>query len=243
MTARALVLWDIDRTLLYVGDVDRQVYREIFQELAGRAAVTLPERGTGVPTPVVVHNLLTSNNVPDRDVAVLAAKALTLLPVRLAEHRDDLNRDGKIMPGAVEALKAVRARTDLVQTVVTGNLKPNAIIKLTAFGLNGYIEVDIGGYASDDGYRPNLVAIAQKRACQRYGIGFTRHNTVIIGDSVEDANTGRIGGCSVIGIVSGTTARWQLQDAGADIVFDDLTDTAAVMEAVTTLTSPRTGQP
>lgn len=37
-TQQVLVLWDIDRTLLYVGDIDRQVYRETFAEVVGRPA-------------------------------------------------------------------------------------------------------------------------------------------------------------------------------------------------------------
>ncbi|MFD3774874.1 hypothetical protein [Streptomyces sp. NPDC058612] len=48
----ALVLWDIDRTLLYVGDIDRQVYRKTFAEVVSRPADRLPARGTGVTMPL-----------------------------------------------------------------------------------------------------------------------------------------------------------------------------------------------
>ncbi|MGW4442021.1 hypothetical protein [Streptomyces sp. NPDC004682] len=40
-----LVRWDIDRTLLYTGDTDRQVYRELFEEVVGRPAEHLLARG------------------------------------------------------------------------------------------------------------------------------------------------------------------------------------------------------
>lgn len=36
-----LVLWDIDRTLVYVGSIDRLVYREVFTELVGREPASL----------------------------------------------------------------------------------------------------------------------------------------------------------------------------------------------------------
>lgn len=55
---RSLVLWDIDRTLLYVGEIDRQVYRETFAEIVGRPAERLPARGTGVTMPLAIRSLL-----------------------------------------------------------------------------------------------------------------------------------------------------------------------------------------
>jgi phosphoglycolate phosphatase len=232
MSRRVLVLWDIDRTLLYVGDVDQQIYRDIFEELAGRPATVLPERGTGVTTPVVLQHFFASNGVPSEDIARYSDNALALLPQRLAERRGDLTKDGMIMPGAVKALEAVRACNGTVQSVVSGNLRSSAIIKLAAFELERYLEVDIGGFACDDDYRPNLVAIAQSRAARRYESAFTRTNTVIIGDSCEDVRTARLGGSSVIGITSGTTTRQQLADAGADIILDDLTDSDSLLSAI-----------
>lgn len=41
---RILVLWDIDHTLLYAGDIDQQVYREVFGDLVGGVPRKLPER-------------------------------------------------------------------------------------------------------------------------------------------------------------------------------------------------------
>ena len=65
---RSLVLWDIDRTLLYVGEIDRQVYREAFAEIVGRPAERLPARGTGVTMPLAIRSLLLHNGVPASDV-------------------------------------------------------------------------------------------------------------------------------------------------------------------------------
>ena len=226
------MLWDIDRTLLYVGDVDQQIYRDIFAELVGRPAAVLPERGTGITTPVVMQHFFDDNGIPREDIPCYSRNALALLPQRLAERRGDLAKDGMIMPGAVKALEAVRAYNGTVQSVVSGNLRSSALIKLAAFKLERYLDVDIGGFACDDDYRPNLVAIAQSRAAQRYDSVFTRTNTVIIGDSCEDVRTARLGGSSVIGVTSGTTTRQHLADAGADIILEDLTDSDSLLSAI-----------
>ncbi|EST27430.1 HAD family hydrolase [Streptomyces roseochromogenus] len=233
---QTLILWDIDRTLLYVGDIDRQVYREAFAELVGRPAKYLPARGTGVTMPLAIRSLLVNNGVPEPDVHDLVPRMVELLPHLLAAHAADLHEQGVLMPGAVSALKAVHTRTDLVPTVVTGNLKRNAMLKLEAFHLDGFLDTEIGGYSSDDDHRPALVAVAQERASAKYGAPFTRSNTVIIGDSLEDVRTGLEGGALVIGIASGKTTANELASAGADVVLDSLEDIPRLLEAVATTT-------
>jgi phosphoglycolate phosphatase len=206
-----LVLWDIDRTLLYVGDIDRQVYRETFAEVIGRPTERFPARGTGVTMPLAFRSLLLDNDVPAADVPRLLTRMVELLPHRLAAHAGDLREQGVHLPGALAALRAVHARPGYVPTVVTGNLKPNALLKLEAFHLDEFLDTEIGGYSSDNDYRPALVAVAQERARAKYGTtAFTRSNTVIIGDSLQDVRTGLEGGAPVIGIASGKTTADEL---------------------------------
>lgn len=237
---RALLLWDIDRTLVYVGEVDRTAYREAFAEVVGRPAERLPERGTGVTMPLAIRRLLEDNGVMGRAADDLLPRMLEVVPLRFAAHIEDVRRLGSVLPGALRALKAVAAQPDLVSTVVTGNLEPNALIKLRVFGLDRYVDATVGGYSSDDARRPALVAVAQRRAGDRYASTFGVDNTVIVGDSLEDVRTGLQGGARVIAVASGTTPANQLAEAGADVVLPDLTDAARLLQEVRTLTD-RTG--
>ncbi|MGW0731784.1 HAD family hydrolase [Streptomyces sp. NPDC002851] len=234
---QTLVLWDIDRTLLYVGDIDRQVYRETFAEIVGRPAEHLPARGTGVTMPLAIRSLLLDNGVEEAAVPDLLQRMVELLPQRLAAHTDDLRNEGVLMPGAMAALQAVHDHDGWIPAVVTGNFKPNALLKLAAFDLARHLDTEIGGYASDDSHRPALVAVAQKRAQTKYGTIFNRANTVIIGDSLEDVRTGLEGGAAVIGVSSGKTTGDQLAAAGADAVLDSLSDLPRVLGAVAELTN------
>ncbi|SEC21406.1 Phosphoglycolate phosphatase, HAD superfamily [Streptomyces misionensis] len=235
-SGQILVLWDIDRTLLYVGDIDRQVYRETFAEIVGRTAERLPARGTGVTMPLAIRSLLLDNGVPETEIPCLLPLMVELLPQRLAAHAMDLREQGVLLPGAVAALKTVHAQSRYVPTVVTGNLEPNALLKLEAFDLAGYLDTEIGGYSSDNDHRPSLVGVAQKRARAKYGADFTRSNTVIIGDSLEDVRTGLEGGAPVIGVASGKTSAEELQSAGADVVLDSLEDIPLLLDAITAVT-------
>ena len=110
MTRQVLVLWDIDRTLVYAGDIDQRVYREVFADLVGRVPRNLPVRGTGVTTPVVVRRLFAENGVADgRIEGLTCCRALAAtLPSRLR----DRSRGGKVMPGAVAALRRYTTTRD-----------------------------------------------------------------------------------------------------------------------------------
>ncbi|MFE9968066.1 haloacid dehalogenase-like hydrolase (plasmid) [Streptomyces sp. NBC_01724] len=235
---QVLVLWDIDRTLLYVGDIDRQVYRESFAEVVGRPAERLPARGTGVTMPLAIRALLMDNGVAEDDVPALLLRMEVLVPQRLAAHAEELREHGVLMPGAVAALSSVHDCPAYVPTVVTGNLKPNALLKLAAFNLGGYVDTEIGGFASDDHHRPALVAVSQKRAQARHGTTFTRSNTVIIGDSLEDIRTGLEGGAAVIAVASGKASAADLRDAGADVVLKSLEDVQELHNAIACVISP-----
>jgi phosphoglycolate phosphatase-like HAD superfamily hydrolase len=47
-----------------------------------------------------------------------------------------------------------------------------------------------------------------------------------------------MGGARSIGVASGRSSAGELRDAGAEVVLDDLADTAAVVAAVDRLTVP-----
>lgn len=235
---RTLVLWDIDRTLIYVGEVDRQLYRDVFAEVVGHPPAVLPPRGSGVTTPRAMRWMLEHSGVDGPAAEALLVRIVELLPQRLGARSDSLLQEGVVLPGARAALEAVWDRTDLVPTVVTGNLKASALLKLSLFDLDRYLHVDLGGYSSDDPYRPHLVGIAQRRAGEQTEAVFTSENTVVIGDSLEDVSTATRGGAAVVAVASGTTSADDLRAAGADAVLDDLCDSRALLDAIDAVSAP-----
>jgi phosphoglycolate phosphatase len=55
---------------------------------------------------------------------------------------------------------------------------------------------------------------------------------VIIGDTPADVRCGAALGVRAIGVATGHYDRAALEAAGADVVFEDFTDTDAVLEAI-----------
>jgi phosphoglycolate phosphatase len=58
-------------------------------------------------------------------------------------------------------------------------------------------------------------------------------DTVIVGDTLRDIAAARAVGARSVAVATGPYSVQDLQDAGADVVLVDLTDTAAVVQAIT----------
>lgn len=104
------------------------------------------------------------------------------------------------------------------------------------------MDLGIGGYGDDDAVRAALVPIARRRAHRKLGVAFPRHSTLLIGDTPEDVIAARDGGARVIAVASGKSSLIDLKQAGPDIVLRDLTDSAALLDAIQELL-PRPRKP
>jgi phosphoglycolate phosphatase len=223
-----LVLWDVDHTLIENGGVSKEVYAAAFEFLTGRPVTELVETD-GRTDPIIMGDLLAHHGSSlSYDERVREA-----LVEALKSKIDQLWERGHALPGAVAALEALKRESNVVQAVLTGNIQPNAVVKLAAFGLDRFVDFEVGGYGSDDSVRWRLVRIAQLRAEAKYpGRQFARSNTVVIGDTPRDVQTGLKGGARVIAVATGSSSAAELSAAGADVVLPDLVDTAALLRAV-----------
>jgi phosphoglycolate phosphatase-like HAD superfamily hydrolase len=149
-----------------------------------------------------------------------------------SSRSQDLRAQGRALPGAAAALAALTEVQGVVQTVLTGNLRAVAVVKLAAFGLDRYLDLQIGAYGADDHKRANLVRVAQRRAGARYGVTFDAARTVLIGDTPHDVAAGREGGALVVAVATGRSTETQLREAGAEVVLPDLTRPSALLRAV-----------
>jgi len=218
--------------------VTRDAYAEAFGVVAGRPLIQLPQMA-GRSESEVFFDALALNGV---DVRADGATERLLEPFSdelaavLAAHRDDIITQGRPMPGAAEAMSAVAKLEGVVQTVLTGNSKPNAMLKLRAFGLDGYVDFDLGGYGSEAYPRGTLLRVARQRAADKHGVPLGELATVYIADSPRDVDAARIGGARSLAVASGRVSAAELREAGADAVLPDLTDTPGLVALIARLT-------
>ena len=102
-----------------------------------------------------------------------------------------------------------------VSTVLTGNIAANARAKLSAFGLDGLLDLPVGAYGADAEHRPHLVDIARDRIRTARGLP-PQTPVVLLGDTPRDVRAGHGAGIKVVGVATGSYAVDELTDAGAD---------------------------
>ena len=231
-------------TLVDVVRVTRAAYAEAFPAVTGRPLIKLPQTAGRSESEIFFDAL--ALNAADLNAGGEAEPLLepfsAALAAALEARRDDLIREGQLMPGAAEAVAAV-AKLDgpeskTVPTVLTGSSKSNAMLKLRAFGLDGYVDFDIGGYGNEAYPKGTLLRVARERASDKHKVTFGEDVTVYVADSPRDVDAARIGGARSLAVASGRATAAELRDAGADAVLPDLTDTDAVVALVARMTDP-----
>ena len=224
--------------------VTRAAYAEAFPAVTGRPLIKLPQTAGRSESEIFFDAL--ALNAADLNAGGEAEPLLepfsAALAAALEARRDDLIREGQLMPGAAEAVAAV-AKLDgpgnkTVPTVLTGSSKPSAMLKLRAFGLDGYVDFDIGGYGNEAYPKGTLLRVARERASDKHKVTFGEDVTVYVADSPRDVDAARIGGARSLAVASGRATAAELRDAGADAVLPDLTDTEAVVALVARMTDP-----
>ncbi|MER8193577.1 haloacid dehalogenase-like hydrolase [Streptomyces microflavus] len=135
-------------------------------------------------------------------------------------HALELRERGHALPGAAAALAALAEMEGVVQSVVTGNIRPVAEIKLQVFGLDTHIRFPYGGYGEDHDDRAELVRTAIARHATT--TPFAEADVLLIGDTPADVAAGRAAGVRVLGVATGRTNTAELDKAGATVTIAGL---------------------
>jgi phosphoglycolate phosphatase len=227
--ADILVLWDIDHTLIETRGVGGEIYADAFRAVTGQPLDQMPPL-SGRTEPVIFREALKAHGIAD--TGDLYSWFADEQARGYAARADELRSRGRALPGAAEALRALADRPDVIQSVLTGNTRESAEIKLRTFDLDRYLDLDIGAYGSDDDTRANLVKIARQRAEAAHGVRFDAPSTVLIGDTPNDVVAARDGGARIIAVATGSDSAADLAATGADTVLDDLAQTDDLLTAI-----------
>jgi len=234
----ALVLWDVDYTLINAGGVGKHLYGLVFRDLFGRDLPGIAPVAGRTDRAIILETLALAGIPGPRDhvesfLAGMAARAPALFD--LARKR------GRILPGAGAALTALAGH---VQSVLTGNTRALAEVKVRSLGLDKHLDLAIGAYGDHHEVRAELVHDARRRAGRAYGRDFAGEATVLVGDTPLDVAAALATGARAVGVATGSWTCAELSAAGAHAVLPDLTNTPAVLTAILALTpAPPPGVP
>ncbi|MFC9056445.1 HAD family hydrolase [Streptomyces sp. NPDC057074] len=214
-----LVLWDIDHTLMATGGLGRELWADAFEKVTG-FAMREQASVTGSTERVILRETARLHGLDfDEELFIRFADALGTVHVRRAA---ELRERGHALPGAAAVLAALDER-GVRQSVVTGNVRLAAEVKLATFGLDSYLRLEEGAYGEDGEGRPELLRLALERA------NVTGPKAVFLGDTPADVAGGRAAGVRTIAVATGKASADELKDAGAESVLDGLADAAQVL--------------
>jgi phosphoglycolate phosphatase len=220
------ILFDIDGTLLDSGGAGTRSLNLAFEEIfavkdafrsismAGKTDMQILKEG------VALHHIDCSNGY---------------MPEFFRSYTRHLRENigsnsGHIKPGIREALSELQTQIGYVLGLLTGNIEDGARIKLDCFGLNSFFNV--GAFGSDDEDRDKLLPVAVDKLFKQYSMQVSFRDCVVIGDTPRDVSCARPYGAFSIAVATGPYSAGALIEAGADVVFNDLADTAAFMSVI-----------
>jgi phosphoglycolate phosphatase-like HAD superfamily hydrolase len=133
-----------------------------------------------------------------------------------------------VMPGIRTLIDALERRDDVALGLLTGNFVEGARIKLQYFDL--WKHFPFGAFGDDAADRNDLVPVAVRRAREAGIAGVEPSRVMVIGDTPNDVECARVAGATPVAVATGSYTVEQLRETGAEIVFQDLSDTKAFLK-------------
>jgi len=224
-----LILFDIDGTLVLTGGAGMRAMNRACEDLVGHGDALKGVALAGRTDWIILHDALTRHGM------ALDAARLEELRRRYVQHLvEEIQLPGKgvkdMMPGVRALLETLRGRTDASLGLLTGNFLEGARIKLEYFDLWKYF--GFGAFGGDSADRNDLVPVAIQRARESGIAPVVSSEVMVVGDTPHDVACARAAGATPIAVATGSYTVDQLRDSGAEIVFDDLSDTDAFLRLI-----------
>lgn len=145
-------------------------------------------------------------------------------------------KKGQIKPGVRKALEVLKFDTGCTLGLLTGNIEEGAMVKLRAFGLDSYFQA--GAFGDDSEDRNKLLPVAVDKLYKRTSLKVSFRDCVVIGDTPRDIECSKPYGALAVAVATGPYTSVILADAGADVVFEDLSDTDRFISALNCAEKP-----
>jgi len=225
-----LVLFDIDGTLLNSGGMGRAAMQRALGLVFGSPG-NPSYRYDGKTDKQIVRDVMRLEGHTDQHIDARMEKLIELYLEGLREGAKSGKFNVRPLEGVVPLLDALEKREDVILGLLTGNVEPGARIKLTAAGIDPD-RFRVNAFGSDHEHRPELPAIAQRRAGETLGLDIAGDRLVVIGDTPADIECGRSLGAKAIGVASGHYTVEQLKEHNPYAVFPSLKNTPQLLETI-----------
>ncbi len=222
-----LLLFDIDGTLILGSRAARIAFAEAIRTCLGVSVDLSTLQSAGKTDLKIMQDIIGDHGLLTEAVNWEALRAAFLAHVADAVRLDP----GRVGPGVRRLLDVLVQQAGTVLALGTGNLEQSARMKLAAHDLDAHFET--GGFGEDGVERDALIAAGIARAQAHRRMRFDR--VVVVGDTPFDIACAKANRVHSLGVATGPFDVEMLRRAGATLVYADLSETRAVVEALEAL--------
>ncbi len=224
-----LVLFDIDGTLVHAAGSGRAATERAMREVFGTTGGLAEYRFSGKTDWHTLLMLLGPEGFTEAEIEAALPQYDTAIGRHLAEIIPDYHIQA--LPGTLELVQTLRARSDVLLGIITGNMPRMAELKLRSAGFDP-ADFAIAVYGSEAPIRRKLVPLALERAERHCGRQFAPADTVLIGDTLDDIDCAHSIGARAIAVATGMVPRAELERHQPVTVLDSLVDQEQVLALI-----------
>ncbi len=222
-----IVLFDIDGTILRSGGVGRIAMERALTSIFGSPG-NRDYHYDGKTDKQIVRETMRLEGLSDEDIDARMPELLDAYLDGLHSELGSGNRTVHVFPGVREILDELERQENVTLGLLTGNIELGARAKLSAAGID-ISRFKVNAFGSDHEHRPELPAVAQRRAGELLGADIKGDRLIVIGDTPADIRCGESIGARAIGVATGRYSMDDLAAHGAYAVFETLADTDSVL--------------
>lgn len=212
-----LLLFDIDGTLVRINGTGRRAIERSLSSLTERPISTEEISFSGRTDPDIFEAILAKNDLAPTKAAIATAIDSYVETMQGALTTADV----ELLPGVRSLLSHLHTHPTVQLGLVTGNVEPIALKKLSVHDLAQYFPV--GAFGSDHRDRNQLPDLATRRASAHAGVSFRPETqAIVIGDTPHDIECARAVGARVMAVCTGRHGRNELSSHAPDFLHDTL---------------------
>ena len=215
-----LVIFDCDGTLV---DSQHLIVAAMTRAFADHK-LALPNREdilsiVGLSLPIAVARLL-----PETDSKTVASVSDAYRDA-FGELRRDPSHNEPMFPGALEVIKALAERSDVLLGVATGKSRRGVAALFARFAIAPHFVTIQTADTHPSKPHPSMILTAMAEA------GAEASRTAMIGDTTYDIEMARAAGVSAIGVSWGYHPSVALEAAGAHVIVDHCNDLIGAVDS------------
>ncbi|KAI5794984.1 hypothetical protein EDC01DRAFT_721925 [Geopyxis carbonaria] len=179
----------------------------------------------------LLRDILRFHGAPEGELDALVARFLAVHPRYLeaslaAGHKSTVCAGaGEMLAWLLEVRRHVAGELTVNVGLLTGNSRPNALLKLRAAGIDTDVfDLEISAFGDEHPTRLALLEHSVARLEARYGFAVSPASVTLVGDTPLDVECAKQGGCAVVAVATGNYSMQQLEALDPDLVVENLQD-------------------